>query len=165
MLCLPINGDDGIIGVIELFDKHTGKTFTADDMGTLGMFGEAAAVAIGQAQVLNDLTRLFAALLDRLLSATPDAALLQDARRRWSPVCVGASDYRDAIQIALTDRADCPARPRGQALLLAGTRGLCPVPARAAQSCHARRAAVMKPAWHEPSALALAGRSAPWEAQ
>src|SRR4051812_7797062 len=67
MLCLPLNGEDGILGVIELFDKTDGSAFSADDMGTLGLFGEAAAVAIPQSQVLGDLTRLFAAMLQRLL--------------------------------------------------------------------------------------------------
>jgi GAF domain-containing protein len=102
MLCLPLNGEDGILGVIELFDKRDGSPFSADDMGTLGLFGEAAAVAITQSQVLNDLTRLFAVLLQRLLSDTPDAVLLQDHAPELVARVIGASDYRDAIQIALT---------------------------------------------------------------
>ena len=102
MLCLPLNGEDGILGVIELFDKRDGTAFNAGDMGTLGLFGEAAAVAITQSQVLNDLTRLFGAMLQRLLSDTPDAVLLQDHARELVARVIGASDYRDAIQIALT---------------------------------------------------------------
>ena len=102
MLCLPLNGDDGILGVIELYDKRDGSAFTADDMGTLGLFGDAAAVAITQSQVLNDLTRLFAAMLQRLLGDTPDAELLQDHAPELVARLIGASDYRDAIQIALT---------------------------------------------------------------
>jgi GAF domain-containing protein len=102
MLCLPLNGDDGILGVIELFDKRDGTPFSADDMGTLGLFGEAAAVAITQSRVLNDLTRLFAVMLQRLLGDTPDAVLLQDHAPELVARVMGASDYRDAIQIALT---------------------------------------------------------------
>jgi GAF domain-containing protein len=102
MLCLPLNGEDGILGVIELFDKTDGGAFTPDDMGTLGLFGEAAAIAITQSQVLNDLTRLFASMLERLLSNTPDAVLLQDHAAEVVARVIGASDYRDAIQIALT---------------------------------------------------------------
>ena len=102
MLCLPLNGEDGILGVIELFDKRDGTAFHAGDMGTLGLFGEAAAVAITQSRVLNDLTRLFGVMLQRLLSDTPDAVLLQDHARELVARVIGASDYRDAIQIALT---------------------------------------------------------------
>ena len=103
MLCLPLTTDEGIIGVIELFDKANGEPFTAQDIDVLGLFGEAAAVAIGQSQVLNEVTRLFGVILQRLLGDTPDARLLQTdapelvaARRRRR------SDYRDAIQLALT---------------------------------------------------------------
>ena len=66
------------------------------------MFGEAAAVAIAQSQVLGDLERLFGAMLHRLLSDTPDAVLLQDHPSELVARVIGSSDYRDAIQIALT---------------------------------------------------------------
>jgi GAF domain-containing protein len=102
MLCLPLNGEDGILGVIELYDKRDGSAFTADDMTALGLFGEAAAVSIAQSQVLADLTRLFAVMLQRLLSDAPDAVLLQDHAPELVARVIGASDYRDAIQIALT---------------------------------------------------------------
>jgi GAF domain-containing protein len=102
MLCLPLNAGDGILGVIELFDKRDGTPFGADDMGTLGLFGEAAAVAIAQLQVMNDLTRLFVVLLHRLLGDTPDAVLLQDHAPELVAQVISRSEYRDAIQIALT---------------------------------------------------------------
>jgi putative methionine-R-sulfoxide reductase with GAF domain len=102
LLCLPLNGEDRILGVIELFDKTNGAKFTAADMATLGLFGEAAAVAIGQAQVLNDLTRLFAAMLERLLGDIPNAVLLQDRAADVVGRVIEASDYRDAIEIAVT---------------------------------------------------------------
>jgi len=102
MLCLPLNGEDGILGVIELFDKADGTAFTADDMGTLGVFGEAAAAAITQSQVLNDVTRLFGLMLQRLLGDTPDAVLLHDHVAELVARVVETPDYRDAIQIALT---------------------------------------------------------------
>jgi GAF domain-containing protein len=90
------------LGVIELYDKAKGTAFTADDMGVLGLFGEAAAAAIAQSQVLNDLTRLFGVMLHRLLGDTPDAVLLQDHAPVLIERVLQASDYRDAIQIALT---------------------------------------------------------------
>jgi transcriptional regulator with GAF, ATPase, and Fis domain len=102
MLCLPLTTDEGIIGVIELFEKANGEPFTARDIDVLGLFGEAAAVAIGQSQVLSDLTRLFGAMLQRMLGDTPDHILLQDHVPELVARVVGASDYRDAIQLALT---------------------------------------------------------------
>jgi GAF domain-containing protein len=102
MLCLPLTTDEGIIGVIELFDKASGEPFTARDIDVLGLFGEAAAVAIGQSQVLNELTRLFGAILHRMLGDTPDHVLLRDHVPELVARVVGASDYRDAIQLALT---------------------------------------------------------------
>ena len=102
MLCLPLQGEDGLLGVIELFDKTDDRPFRADDMSVLGVFGETAAAAIAQSQVLNDLTRLFGFMLDRLLGDTPDRVLLQDNAAELVERVVGASDYRDAIQIALT---------------------------------------------------------------
>jgi len=102
MLCLPLQSEDGVIGVIELFDKANGEPFTAHDMDVLGRFGEAAAAAIAQSQVLNDVTRLFAAILRRLLSDTPDHVLLQDQAGELVARVIQASEYRDAIEIAVT---------------------------------------------------------------
>jgi putative methionine-R-sulfoxide reductase with GAF domain len=102
MLCLPLQGNEGVLGVIELLDKAGDEPFTARDMNVLGLFGQAAAAAIAQSQVLNDLTRLFGFMLQRLLSDATDAALLQDHAPELVARTVQASDYRDAIQIALT---------------------------------------------------------------
>ncbi len=102
MVCVPLQSDEGIIGVIEVFDKRNGEPFTAHDMEVLGLFGEAAAAAIAQSQVLNDLTRLFAAMLQRLLGDTPDRVLLQDRPADLVARLIEASDYRDALEIALT---------------------------------------------------------------
>src|SRR5262249_20317226 len=102
MLCLPVQGDEGTLGVIELFDKANDEPFTARDMDVLGLFGQAAAAAIAQSQVLNDVTRLFGFMLQRLLGDTPDAVLLQDHAPELVARTVQASDLRDAIQIAVT---------------------------------------------------------------
>jgi len=102
MLCLPVQGDEGTLGVIELFDKAGDEPFTARDMDVLGLFGQAAAAAIAQSQVLNDVTRLFGFMLQRLLGDTPDAVLLQDHASELVDRVVQASDFRDAIQIAVT---------------------------------------------------------------
>jgi len=102
MLCLPLQGTEGIIGVIELFDKADDEPFTTRDMDVLGLFGQTAAAAIAQSQVLNDVTRLFGFILQRMLGDTPDAVLLQDHAPELVARALPASDYRDAIQIALT---------------------------------------------------------------
>jgi GAF domain-containing protein len=101
-LCIPLTFDDGILGVIELFDKADGEAFSAGDMDVLGLFGEAAAVAISQSQLLDDVTRLFGFMLQRLLSDASDQALLQDQPADLIGRAVQESSFRDAIQIALT---------------------------------------------------------------
>jgi hypothetical protein len=52
--------------------------------------------------VLTHLTRLFVVLLHRLLGDTPDAVLLQDHAPELVAQVISRSEYRDAIQIALT---------------------------------------------------------------
>jgi transcriptional regulator with GAF, ATPase, and Fis domain len=102
LLCLPLQSDDGVLGVIELFDKANGEGFTNEDMNTLGLFGAAAATAIAQSQVLGDLTKLFGLMLERMLGGASDQVLLQDRAADLVARTVSSSDYRDTIQIALT---------------------------------------------------------------
>ena len=78
--------------------KANGEPFTARDIDVLGLFGEAAAVAIGQSQVLNELTRLFGAMLQRMLGDTPDHVLLQDHVPELVARVIESSGYRDAFR-------------------------------------------------------------------
>src|SRR4051794_3305045 len=63
MLCVPLLFDDRVIGVLELLDKVEASSFTMDDMAMLSRFAEQAAVAIEQAHVQYNLTRMLQALI------------------------------------------------------------------------------------------------------
>ena len=58
MLALPLLLGDETIGVLQLLDKAGGATFNADDMTTLGLFAQQAAVAIAQSGMVRQLTTL-----------------------------------------------------------------------------------------------------------
>jgi GAF domain-containing protein len=51
ILCAPLFYDDEVIGVLELLDKEDGSSFTADDIASLGLFANQAAVAIEQSRM------------------------------------------------------------------------------------------------------------------
>jgi GAF domain-containing protein len=49
ILCVPLIHEDRVCGVLELLDKETGGSFSLEDMATLGLFANQAAIAIAQA--------------------------------------------------------------------------------------------------------------------
>jgi GAF domain-containing protein len=51
ILCVPLFYDDEVIGVLELLDKDGGSAFTTDDIESLGLFANQAAVAIEHSRV------------------------------------------------------------------------------------------------------------------
>lgn len=101
VLAIPLRSDDEVIGVIELFDKANGQPFNNDDMETLDQFGRAAAVAIEQATVLSDLTRLFTFVLQRLLGDSPDTEGLRTQAAEVVARTVQSEQFRDAVEIAI----------------------------------------------------------------
>lgn len=64
LLCVPLEYDDRVIGVLELVDKRDGTTFTGADIGSLVLFANQAAVAIRQ----SGLHRQLALLIEQLLA-------------------------------------------------------------------------------------------------
>ena len=48
ILCVPLIANDEVIGVLELLDRVDGSSFRPQDMETLGLFADIAAVAIQQ---------------------------------------------------------------------------------------------------------------------
>jgi GAF domain-containing protein len=69
LLCVPLQYEAEIIGVLELLDKEGTPTFDANDMYTLGLFARQAAVAIEQSRAHRNLAALLRALLGS--AATP----------------------------------------------------------------------------------------------
>ena len=58
ILCVPLFYDDEVIGVLELMDKTGQRGFRPEDIETLGLFANLAAVAIGQSRTQNDALQL-----------------------------------------------------------------------------------------------------------
>lgn len=71
ILCVPLNFQDEVIGVLELLDKDGAPSFTVADMEAIGLFANLAAVAIEQARTH---TRVGAIMLDliRAVDGSPD---------------------------------------------------------------------------------------------
>ena len=63
LLCVPLIHDDRICGVLELLDKEVGGSFSLDDMATLGLFANQAAIALDQASGRNQTAELLVELL------------------------------------------------------------------------------------------------------
>jgi GAF domain-containing protein len=101
VLAIPLRLDAEVIGVIELFDKANGQPFTAADMELLDQFGRAAAAAIEQSQVLGDLTRLFAVVLQRLLGDSADVEGLRAEAAAVVERSVQSERYGDSVRLAM----------------------------------------------------------------
>jgi len=63
ILCVPLFYDDEVIGVLELLDKENGASFTTDDIESLGLFANQAAVAIEQSRLHSNLGALIGDVL------------------------------------------------------------------------------------------------------
>ncbi|MFN2545216.1 MAG: GAF domain-containing protein [Actinomycetota bacterium] len=69
VLAVPLFYQDRVIGVLELLDKEGGATFTPQDISTLGLFANQAAVAIE----LSRTYRRLAPLVGEVLSTLDDS--------------------------------------------------------------------------------------------
>jgi transcriptional regulator with GAF, ATPase, and Fis domain len=78
LLCVPLEFEDEVIGVIELMDKQDMGSFDASDMHTLGLFARQAAIAIEQSRAQRSVAALLRELLSSLVGdsihASPDLA-------------------------------------------------------------------------------------------
>ena len=63
ILCVPLFYDDEVIGVLELLDKEDGSSFSADDIESLGLFANQAAVAIEHSRMHTSLGALIGDVL------------------------------------------------------------------------------------------------------
>jgi GAF domain-containing protein len=59
----PLLDEEGVVGVLQVLDKHTSATFSLRDMELLGVFAAQATVAIAAAKVQRDTGRLVATTL------------------------------------------------------------------------------------------------------
>jgi GAF domain-containing protein len=96
MLALPLLLGDETIGVLQLLDKEGGATFSANDMTTLGLFAQQAAVAIAQSSTVGHLTTLVHQTLRGLVADDQLAAELADFAQRTEQ----SAAYRDLQRLA-----------------------------------------------------------------
>jgi GAF domain-containing protein len=74
LLCVPLFLEDDVIGVLEVLDKRGAPGFGANDIATIGLFANQAAVAITQSRA----HRTIAGLLREASGAAPTADAVAD---------------------------------------------------------------------------------------
>jgi len=102
LLCVPLEFEDRVIGVIELMDKQGAPVFDADDMQALSLFARQAAVAIEQSQVQRNLANLLRELLVSLGQTT--AASDPSLRQRvdvWANELQADQEFRRSLELAV----------------------------------------------------------------
>lgn len=103
LLCVPLLYRDRVVGVLELLDKEGASSFGADDLGTLGLFAEQAAVAIVQSRTHDSAVSLLGELIADL--GGPDDARRAALQQRADAFASGLDDaedvdYREALELA-----------------------------------------------------------------
>ena len=81
LVCVPLEYEDRVIGVIELMDKQHSDGFDTEDIHALGLFASQAAVAIQFSRAQRNLGAFLEELL-RSLGAAPREAAAQSVLER-----------------------------------------------------------------------------------
>jgi GAF domain-containing protein len=102
ILCVPLFYNDEIIGVLELLDKADGSAFDAEDMDTLGLFANQAAVAIEQSRVQRNIAALMSDAIASIADISDEqrASLANHADQFMRQVEGEDPAYRRAIDLA-----------------------------------------------------------------
>ncbi len=72
ILATPLLAGERVLGVMEVLDKINAPSFAMQDMELLGMFAHQAALAIDQAQMVENLGQVLVTSLKRLALSQPD---------------------------------------------------------------------------------------------
>ena len=72
ILATPLFIGERVIGVMEVLDKISGSSFGMQDMELLGLFAHQAALAIDQAQTIENIEDALRVSLKRLAASDPD---------------------------------------------------------------------------------------------
>lgn len=102
----PLLDEHGVLGVVQVLDKHSSPTFSLRDMELLGVFAAQATVAIAAARVQRDTARLLGEVM-RGIDASMDDARVESL---VSAATVGLDPDDDAPFWRLADQV---ARLRG----------------------------------------------------
>ena len=99
MLAVPLLLRGRVTGVLQLLDKDGGQPFSAEDMGTLGLFANQAAVAIDLSRTLGSLSVLLrTAITD--LDQQRDLGELAEQAAVFADHTEESRDYRDTMHLA-----------------------------------------------------------------
>jgi len=98
ILCVPLFYDEEVIGVLELLDREGASTFSAQDIATLGLFANQAAVAIEQSRAQEDAAAL---LREALQSARGhEEGRLGEPAESFAAGLEGDAPHRRALELA-----------------------------------------------------------------
>lgn len=100
IVCVPLTGDDRVIGVLELLDKQGAASFSPADIDVLGLFANLAALGIEQSQAQQNLVQRVTDALASAGAASPAAA---PAAPSFGQEETGRRDeaaYRQAVELA-----------------------------------------------------------------
>jgi GAF domain-containing protein len=101
ILCVPLFYDEEVKGVLELLDREGSPTYGAQDMTTLGLFANQAAVAIEQSRAQGSVTAL---LKEALRSAeTAEDYRIRGLHERSEDFAAGMEEdpsHRRALELA-----------------------------------------------------------------
>ncbi len=99
ILCVPLFYDEEVKGVLELLDREGAPTYSAQDMATLGLFANQAAVAIEQSRAQGSV----AALLKEALRSSETAEDYRGLDERGEDFAAGMQEdasHRQALELA-----------------------------------------------------------------
>lgn len=103
ILCVPLFYEDDVIGVLELLDKDGAPSFGEEDLRTLSLFANQAAVAIEQSLVNQNAAALVASVLRSFVEgeAGPEAGeALEDDVRSFGAALEGDELFRRSLRLA-----------------------------------------------------------------
>lgn len=101
ILCIPLFHADRIIGVFEMLDKIGAPGFSREDMRTLGMFANQAAVAIELSRTYRHLAPLIGELLSSLGDIAPEQKrTLSERSEAFAAHVEEEVSYREALDLA-----------------------------------------------------------------
>lgn len=112
IVAVPLFYEDRILGVLELLDKQDGASFGADDLESLGLFANQAAIAIQQSRSHTSLALTLMDAIWSLGELSPERRLrLADGARAFATDLEGGM-YGRALELARLVREIVHTGPR-----------------------------------------------------
>jgi GAF domain-containing protein len=101
ILCVPLHYNEQVIGVLELLDKQDAASFSPEDMSSLGLFANQAAVAIEQSRTQQNLGAMLAELVQAVDGIPDDQKQgLEEQARAFTDGLARDPAYRRGVELA-----------------------------------------------------------------